>query len=204
MGKIWNRSFHLISRYFASSNGNDAKWQTSHRICSLGLEPTDSRLVNAVQRVVPYIFSYRLTVGPTQTFTLRYVPILTGRTLNYALLFLGGYLLFAYLTRVLVPRSKLGSMVTGKVAWANLVLFPCAVLYLMVFVEEASYNSFLWNNFSWIFALGAIGILAVWFEIFLYDQPVMRRLVKIVPDRLKRLSKLPTPPYIQIWFMRRR
>ncbi len=166
-------------------------------------DPSDPRLVNAVQRAIYPIFAYRSTVSPTQTFSLRYVPVLTGHTLNYVLLFLVGYLLFAYLTRALSPRSKLGSMIMGKFAWANLVLFPSAVLYLIVFVEEASYNSFLWNNFGSIFALGAYGILAAWFEIFLYDQPIARRLAKLVPDRLKRLSKLPAPPYIQIWFMRR-
>ena len=83
------------------------------------------------------------------------------------MVFMGGYLAFSYLTHLLAPRSRLGSIVTGKFAWACLVLFPAAVFYEIVFVEEASYNAFLRDNFSSIFAVGALGVLLLWFEVFL-------------------------------------
>src|SRR5437870_4145688 len=126
----------------------------------LKLDPTDSRIVKRVESVLysPATYAWWSSLSPAQTFSLRYVPVLEKNTLAYLLLFAWFYLVTVYGAR---RASGAAKVFFEKSAWANLILLPAAVLYEIAFVEVASYNLYLWNNFGPWFWLGAFTVLGL-------------------------------------------
>ncbi len=166
------------------------------------VDVSDPRLVNPIRGFVTAIlFPYWVTVKSNDLFTVNHISIQTWVASTYFLGFLLAYLGLAFL-RSNVDRRSIAAPGLEVGGWCCLVLLP-SLLGIMIIVPWVTYGSpLLWTNFTNILSASLSTLLFGFMEVFIWDRRHVRRLPKFLPDRVKRLLRTPTPPYIQAWLWR--